>query len=263
MAFGNYQNDKKQKSKNTRGYQFYNKEISGSTLVIGHWNSAVTLKIHPLLPENKRTDSSVYDYESFVNVALTPQKVYDLVMGLNTVKIAVDSGIYNFDSVGVASGTGYIEVGPISKYGYQGEGVAIALYNDIGSDGKPAQKLVYVFNKSNYFKNYSVDDGSYDKSNQYEAEFGMMVMLLQEALKASTNAIAHSVRHTNMYHDDFVSDSLNSLKEKLGIEVGSSRRGGNGSSTTYFNANRRDEDNNTNFGSIDNGGMVTEDRLPM
>lgn len=265
MAFGNYQNnDKKTKSKNTKGYQFYNQEAYGSTLVLGYWNSTLTMKIHPMLPENKRTDNLVYDYESFVNVALTPQRVFELYSGLKNIAISVANGIYSFKSVGVPAGAGFIEVAPASKFGSEVDAIVVCIYNGIDENGKPTDRLIYQFKKGSYFENYDPDNGAYDKSNDIEIEYLMFYKMVEEQVAASTNAIAHSIRHANMYSDEAISNSFKSIKEKLGIEATSSggyNRGGN--TTSYFGANKRDnESSNTNYGSIDNGGVVREDRLP-
>lgn len=262
MAFGNYQNEsKKRKSTNTKGIQFFNKSISHSTIIVGHWDTAITLKIHPCLPSNKMTETNVYDYESFVSSVLSINKAYDLLMGAKSFKMQLDAGM-SPESVGVASGSGFVQISHLATEEFTG--VQLTIYSDIGQDGKPTQELSYAFNKSNYFKNYSAENGSYDKSDYYEAEFERFVILLEETIKASTGALAHSVRHADMYTRDSMLNSLSALKEKMGIQSTQYNGTGRNNATTFFNSTHSstNDDDTPTFGSIENGGTVS-DRLPI
>ena len=255
--FGNYQNDKKKKSTNTKGLQFFNKAGSHSTLIIGHWDTALTFKIHPCLPDNKMTETNVYDYDSYVNTVLSQNKVYDLLMACKNFKAQLDAGMTP-ESVGVASGSGFIQVSANTEEGI----ILFTIYSDIGAEGKPSQQLSYGFNKSNYFKNYDPSSGSYDKSDLYESEFERFIILLEETIKANTNAIAHTIRYTDMYTKDSILSSMNAIKEKMGIQNNFS---GKNNSNTYFNATNNQNNQTSDFGRIQDGGTVNDiqDGLPI
>lgn len=263
--FGNYQNEKKKKTINTNSIQFYNKDAK-ATLITGFWEGTLTLKICPTLPDNKQTKTSVYDYETFVNAALTHEKLYDLSQALNVVKASVAEGIYTFEPMGVPAGAGYVEIGPASVYGIDIDGIAMTIYNGIGADGKAENKFTYLFNKSNYFKNYANGGGEYSKSDLYEAEFNRFVIVINESIKALTNAVAHTVRTTNMYTNDSIIKSLAALKEKAGVEVsdysGGYKKNYSSNVSTYMGVNKM-ESSKPDDTYIKFGGVVVEDRLPL
>lgn len=262
MAFGNYQNEKpKQKITTTQSYRFYNEKIFGSTLALGYFNATMTLKINPLLPENKRTQNSKYDYDTDVMCYLTPQRTLELLEGIRYVAERVNMGYYDFEPIGVPSGDGYVEIAPAVAYGGPEETIALRIYDGIDADGTPAEKLTYAFNPGNYFKNYQPGAGSYDKSSKIQTEFLLFTLFLKEALKASTNAIAHSIRHVNAYSNDRMLNNIKAMAEKLGVSIEQHSK----SVGSYFNNNNKQqqESSNQDINSIENGGVIQQDRLPM
>ena len=264
MSFGNYQNEKKKKNKNTTATQFYNKNY-GSTLAVSYLNEGtVILKIHPTLPENKQSQSNIYDYDSYVIAYLSPIKLIELSAAINEVqKSLVTNNSYDFDSVGISAGDGYVEIGTTEDFEISGEKkLAICIYNGIDANGEATNKLVYVFNSSNYYKNYARKKTDYDTSNVLESEFILFSTIIQEAIKASTNAIAHSIRNANKYQDNASYESIKEIKEKLGIKSISYN---NNSTTSYFGVknNQNKLDATANFGNVENGGTITEERIPL
>ena len=72
MAFQN-QNNKQNKSVNSRGFQFYNKDsVDPGTLIVSLWNQHVVLKMHPAKEPSKQTETSVYDYDKSINLVIPP-----------------------------------------------------------------------------------------------------------------------------------------------------------------------------------------------
>lgn len=264
MAFGNSQNEKKQKkTTNTKGLQFYNKStpVGAGTLQTGNWEQTMTIRVSPLLPENKRTDSAPYDYDTFISVALTLEKLEALYEGVQYIYDQIDAGNYDFSPVGQQTGANYIEIAPASKLGLA-EGVAIILYSDINEDGKASNVLPFLLNRQCYFKNYSSEDGSYDRSEPIEVQFNMLRRHMKATLNAMNNAHAHSIRYINQYRDDYIRNGIAALKEKAGIEE--NRYSGGGKPSTYFNMNsqRRNEDNTPVADtSINDAGFITGNRL--
>lgn len=254
--FGNYNNEKKKKTTSTNGVQFYNKEL-GSTLITGMWEGCATLKICPVLPQDKQTKTNTYDYDVFVNAVLTQEKLYDLAQICKIVIATVNSGSYEFEPMGIPTGSGYVEIAPGQTYDKPEGTIALAIYNGIDADGKAENKLVYVFNKSNFFKNYA-GSGQYDKSDYYEAEFNRFYIIINETIKAMTNAVAHTIATRNRYTTDSIISSLAALKEKSGISSFKS-----GQVNTYFGSVNNEKKNTENLGTVEFGGTVVEERLPI
>ena len=78
-------NNKDKDSINTRSIQFMNSEgFDPSTLVMGHWNDKLSIKIHPALDKNKQTASNVFDYEVAITTALPADKIQTLINGIES-----------------------------------------------------------------------------------------------------------------------------------------------------------------------------------
>ena len=85
--FNGGQNNKRDYSDNinTNGFQLFNKDgFDPSTLVVGYWNTFITLKIHPAKEKSQQTETSVYDYGKSIAVTLTDRSVYELAGLINT-----------------------------------------------------------------------------------------------------------------------------------------------------------------------------------
>lgn len=262
MAFGNNQSGEKKKyDVNTKGVQFYNSNASmGGTLVIGYWKECMTVKICPMLPQNKRSESKVYDYETFINTAMTLEKLTVMCMAIDShIMAAMQTGNgYDFQAIGVSVGSNFIEISNGEKHGMNKEFICFTIYAGVDENGKSTDKMTYIFNKRNYFTNYNPEEGSIDKGGDLEVEFLMFYKCIKEATKAFTHAHAHSIRHTDQYTNNNVRESLNSIKTKLGIESASYSKPGNNAS--FFSAGSNKYGNNAlpeDVGQIENGGTIT------
>ena len=261
--FGNYQNEKRnEKNKLTRARQLYNKE-QGSTLVIEYFNESFVLKIHPTLPVNKQSKSSIYDYDIEVSSYILPLRLLDLNEIIKNISSNIVKGEeINFEPSGISSGDGFIEFAPANVYGYETDAIAITIYNGIDAEGEAQSKLTYVFNKSNYYKNYATNKQDYETSDKYESEFKYFALCVSEALKASTHAMSHSIRYQNRYSDSSIFESLKALKEKAGI-ISNYNNNNNHNTTTYFGSKNNSTQTNENVGTVEDGGYIVNDRLPL
>lgn len=264
MAFGNNnQGEKKKFEVNTKGPQFYNRDQNmGGTLIVGYWKEFMTLKICPMLPANKRSESKVYDYETFINTALTVEKMIIL-------KSAIDGNImnslynneYDFKPIGVSVGANFVEISNGKKHNIDKENICLTIYANVDEAGKASDKLTYIFNKNNYFTNYDHENGTIDKGDSIEVDFIQFYNCIYQSINAFTNAYAHSIRNTDQYTVSFVRESLSSIKTKLGIESTSYNKPSSNSGATFFaagsNTNKDDED----LGHIENGGVISGGRL--
>lgn len=262
MAFGNNnQGEKKKYDVNTKGVQFYN--INAGTLIVGYWKDCMTVKICPVLPQSKRSESKVYDYDTFINTAFTLEK-------LTTMQLAIDSHImasmqtgnpYDFTAIGVSVGSNFVELSNGEKHGLAKENICFTIYAGVDENGKSSDKMTFVFGKRNYFTNFDSEVGSIDKGADLEIEFLMFYRCIKEAAKAMTHAYAHSIRHSDQYTVNGIRESLNSIKTKLGIESSTySKPSGNAS---FFNAGSGNKFGNNNsssnedVGRIENGGTIS------
>lgn len=273
MAFQNTNNDNKRKTKSTRGIQFYNdNEQLGSTIVLGYWDIFANIKIHPMLPKEKRTVQSKFDYDNSVGILLPIEKINDFKEALKEVCGYLIDGNYRFDPVGVATARGdnLIIIEPItSKYEdiEDFDGICVTIYNGIDGSGIAQNELTYTFNKSSYIKSYNAKSGSYEKSTPFEGQFMIFCKYIEKSLDALTMAYTHAQASHDLWYKDSVKDSLYQLKQKAGITSGNGGNsysggynnnafgGGSSSNFPVLNGNTFNENN------IVNGGVITGDRL--
>ena len=246
-----YNNEKKTEDMNTNGFQFYNQK-AGSTLVIGHWNDLITIKICPVLAESERVEGKTFDYKGGINVALTAEKAYALAK-------AIVRG--NFEkTVGVPSGTNFIEIGKANQLipgaeNYADDVIAITIYKEVGADGAIKNTLSYIFNTCDVMEGFKGNREEFTVST-VDAELQLFILSLQESVKANTNAVAHSTRNANKFAGKKYQNDLAQIKEKLGIQTESKNNyQSGGTANSFFN------NGGQKTGAVVDGGYIKTDGL--
>lgn len=285
MTFGNTNNEKRKNSgTNTRASQFYNSNGSESTLVIGYWatggfNSVefLNLKIHPLLPENQRTQSNMYDYKSVISTLLPLQKAVELLEICKEIERYIENDSYDFEDMGIPVKEAFVCLSSASKEGFTTDGIVLKIWGGVDSSGNATHSLKYLFNKSQYLTGFKGDGSEYQTGKSMETEFKMFKLILEEFTKAATYAQAHVNRGINSYYqNEVVKTSLYEIKNKLGIQPAFNNNNNNGNynqgnyntnfgnnSTSYFESRRQDNIDNQNLGSVENGGTIINGSLPI
>lgn len=261
---------------NTAGLQFYN-NVKGfeSTMKLGHWNGCVTINIYPLLPENKITEKNKWDYDVSYNIAITAERAHDLKEGIEDIMEQIETGNYDFVSIGVPSSNNYVEIAPVTKLGLVEEAVCITVYNKL-NNGIPEAYKSFIFNKSTCFENFNPETGEYQRGRNLETQFKLFYITLCEAIKVATKAYTHGMRLGLDYQNRMVKDSLAKLREKAGIEpFGSNNSYSNNNNGFFSNNNNNSNANvsnlynaamnngNYNVSNIQNGGIIGGDRLSL
>ncbi len=213
-----YNNAKNVINVNTKGVQFMNSEGHfKSTLILGYWNELISLKFHPMLPENMVSDSKKFNYNEVMSTALTLEKATIL---LNAIKkeIIPDFGtkeIFKGVSIGSAS---LIGVGVTKK---ENEYIPyIALFKELDeSTKKPSSFMYYEFRKSYTINDYNPGDGSYTMTQNIPSELMLFEYCLRAAIVGLTNATTHSVRHVDKWYRDKVANTIDALASKFGLST--------------------------------------------
>lgn len=263
------QNEWKEKSMNTKSFTFYNKNNEhGSMLLMGFWNSCLTLKIHPIIPESRRNGSKMFDMETFINTALTPEKAIAMAYNLSKVVAQLEDGNYDFKSFGVPIGSGFVEISNGEKFGGARESLCITIYSNIDENGRTDEKLSYFFNTVPTYLNYDSTAGGSDLDiNACEGEFLLFYRYVLEGIKANTNAVAHSIRNSNKYAYEKENSNIAAIMTKLGIstESYSSNNSGNKSSGFFGSGNKiqSNSGNGLEEKDISYGELADNGRLPI
>lgn len=120
-------------------------------------------------------------------------------------------------AVGIPVGSGFIQISNGLTLGYPA-GLYVTIYSKVDESGKAEQWLSYEFGKTPSFLNYNHENGDIDKETA-DIEFDLFLLYLEEGVKASTRAIAHSVRDSYKYIDDARRNNLQSIMEKWELKL--------------------------------------------
>ena len=248
MSLGNTYNNN-QGSKNDSSitvysnYRMNNAEslIDQTCLTFRFWRQNLCIGIFPR--KQTGSDEVAFDMDNGITIYLSHTKARILKNELEN--FLRDPIAYN--GSGVPSGQAAITISNGLEYGKNTPVLTIRKVD--GETGNILSAFAYEF-KSNF--HYSIRH--YDGKNfdtEYEdyknIEIQQMITVLEEYIKASTNAIAFTVRDQSKFTDNRTFNTLNAIAEKLGVEL---RSGSNGAkrfnNSSYFNSN---SNNNSGYSS--------------
>lgn len=216
-------NQEKQNNVNTRAKQFMNKDgFYPSTLLVGYWNEMISLKMHPALPREKQTQSSVFDYNQAISTSLTIDKAMILLKKIDEVILPA---IYEGRVASTAVLIGLNNLVQIGS-GLKGEvRPFVAIHKGLDADSKiPTESIYYEFVNSNdqslsTIDNFDPETGSYESSATVHAEFFVFRELLLESIRGLMMVSAHADRYVNKYYKDKVSSDLAEIGGKMGLQL--------------------------------------------
>ena len=219
MAFGST-NNKEEKSTNTRGIQFKNKNgFDPCAVSFSFWNDMLSIRMNPALPENQQSNTRVYDYDKTVSTALSATKISLLLDRVTKIIVpAIEAGedktvgiVVGGDSL-VCVGTGKAMTGEIRPY--------ISIHKSLNQDTmKPEMSIYYEFNKEQSIDDYNAETGKYKCVEGLHAEFITFIAIMKASVAALTNAETHVQRYVNQYSTERSWKTMNSIAEKLGIPI--------------------------------------------
>lgn len=261
MAFNNFNSGKqfKELDKNTNSFRLKNSTaVFPSAMILGYWNSTLTIKLHPALPESQRSTEKVFDYNTFIMGILTAENALVLLEAIKENINTILEEPETFDSFGVSSGNSFIEIAPQpGMEEVRDSGIFLNLYTKIDENGVPGEVLQYKFNNRNYFKNFKVSGKTMEKKSlKLPSEFLMFVRFLEEGVKGLSGGIAHGIRNANKYEYTRNVSNINRMMEKLGISQQDFNGGNRNSGTSSFFSNV--SNNNSNSESTFNYSVDTE-----
>jgi len=229
MKFNNQSNNRDAVNINSRGLQFMNGEstVMASTLVYGYWNSMVSIKIHPALPEDKQTESSRFNYDEVLSTALTLEKAQAILkFGKESILPAYNEGTKKSRFVKVG-GNSILGIGTEQRGGEQ---IAyITIFKNLDEETKkPEAQMLYQFKSSYSIDDYDPETGNYTITKGIPSEFMLFLSALEASIEALTYATAHSIKVSDKWFRDRLINDLGDIAAKLGVE---------GKSKSYSNGN--------------------------
>lgn len=218
-------NNDRNDSVNTTGITFKNsKGFDPSAMALNFWNGNISLKMHPALPENQRTETKVFDYETSFSTALTPEKALFLATKIeNEIYPALESRTKK--SVGInVGGNGLIVV----STGLTNEPKPfIAIMKGLDENTKkPESSIHYEFNNTFSIDDYDEETGSYTINEGNFTELRMFTNILKDCASALSGLFAHSMRYYDRYARDAQKNILYKIAEKNGVSTFGGSKGG-------------------------------------
>ena len=206
-------------------------QIDATCLTYRFWKSNLCIGIFPR--KNTGNDEISFDMDNGITIYLSHTKARMLANELR--RFLQDPVMYN--SVGVPSGSAAITISNGVEYG---KNTPVLTIRKVDGDGNVTASFAYEF-KTNYYysiRNYDGKnfDAAYDDYQNLEIE--QMITVLEEYIKASTNAIAFTVMDQRKYGVTLMENKIDAIANKLGVEI----RSGNGgqrqyNNKSYFNSN--------------------------
>lgn len=193
------------------------------------WNNNLKISIAP----KKQGDEVSFDHDNAISIYLSHVKARILYEEI--CKFQADPVKYN--SSGIASGQGLITISNGKEFGVDCPCIVI---RKVDESGNVVSSYAYQIKNDYYYviRNYDETNNSFDKVTEDYAsiELEQLKTLLMEYYKAMTGAMAYSVIEQSKYDNTRISNKLDQIANKLGVQFNSGKGGYNKSSSSVFNS---------------------------
>ena len=267
MAFGTvYNNNQGNKANNDPGvtvysnYRMNNAEstIDPSCITFRFWKSSLCVSIYP--KKQTGNDEVSFDMDNGITIYLSHVKARILKNEIE--KFLSDPVTYG--SVGVPSGQAIITISNGAEFG---KNVPVICIRKVSEDGTVAASFAYEC-KTDYYssiRNYNDSKKTFDQvfEDYKNIELEQFITVLDEYVKASTNAVAFSLMDQRRFSYDRMDRKIDSIAAALGVDTAKSYANGGGQKkSSFFNqSNSNGGSTGTNYSSGVSYGTATIDDL--
>lgn len=188
-----------------------------AVLRLDYFNHMVSFKIFPIKPENERTERSVYDYSKKTIVSASIDDLIYLGWWMKNVMIpatqknkASSIGIITSKTNLIVVSNGIKESGKILPH--------IALFKDLDSSRKPAERALFTFRIKRCINNYDPESGD---GEIIDDSIGGLIVLMEfciqcrNAFGATVQAQKYLDKNANLHRETI----MNSIAGKMGIDT--------------------------------------------
>lgn len=212
-------------------------QIDATCLTSRFWKGNLCLSIYPR--KNTGNDEVSFDMDNGITIYLSHTKARILK---NELELFLKDPI-SYNANGVPSGSAAVTISNGVEYG---KNTPVLTIRKVNESGDVVASFAYEF-KSNYYysiRNYDGKnfDSAYDDYRNLEVE--QLITLLDEYIKASTNAIAFTVMDQRKYSAARTDAKLDAIAASLGVDLPKS-----GSNQKKYNNNSYFNNNSSNSGS--------------
>lgn len=228
-------------------YRMNNAEskVDATCMTFRFWRTNLCLGIFPR--KNTGNDEVSFDMDNGITIYLSHTKAR---MFMNELKHFLEDPVA-YNAVGVTSGAAAITISNGSEYGKNNPVITI---RKVDENGSVIASFAYEVKTDYYFAIRNYDGTNYDEEkDEYKyIEIEQLITVLDEYVKASTNATAFSVASQQVYPLNRIDNKVEAIAQSLGVEL----RSGNGNqhkynNSTFFNKNSqsKSEGSNVSYGS--------------
>ena len=250
MSYNTYNNNQQQNSKTPEltvysWYRMNNAEstVDATCLTFRYWKNNLCISINPKKVTNNGEIS--FDMDNGITIYLSHTKARILK---NELTLFMKDPV-NYNGVGVPSGQSAITISNGSEYGKNNPVLTI---RKIGEGGVVLASFAYEFKRDYHYSIRNYDGKDFDSvyEDYQNIEIEQVITVLDEYIKAATNAIAFSVMEQRKYSATRVENTINSIAAALNVETksanGSQKRY---SSSSYFANSGSSESSSVSYGA--------------
>lgn len=260
MSLGGTYNNNQNNNRNTpdvtvySGYSVSNAEsqIDATRLSARFWKGNLCLSIFPR--KNTGNDEVTFDTDNGITIYLSHTKALILK---NELKLFLEDPV-NYNSNGVSSGSAAITISNGVEYG---KNTPVLTIRKVNEGGAVVASFAYEFKTDYYFaiRNYNGRnfDSAYDEYKNIEIQ--QLIILLDEFVKASTNAIAFTVMDKSKYDVNRMTAKLDAIAASLGVELPKGGTQKRFSNSSYFNNNSNPNSSNNPSSGVSYGVATIDD----
>lgn len=252
-TYNNNQTSNRQDVTVYSNYRMNNAEskIDATCMTFRFWRTNLCLGIFPR--KNTGNDEVTFDMDNGITIYLSHTKAR---MFMNELKHFLEDPVA-YNAVGVTSGAAAITISNGSEYGKNNPVITI---RKVDENGNVIASFAYEIKTDYYFAIRNYDGTNYDEEkDEYKyIEIEQLITVLDEYVKASTNATAFSVANQQVYPLNRIDNKVEAIAQSLGVEL----RSGNGNqhkynNSTFFNKNSQSKSEGSNVSY----GLATLDDL--
>lgn len=265
MAFGTVYNNNQANKSNDPGITVYSyrmnnaeSEVDPTCLNFRFWKNSLCIGIYPRKVTGN--DEIAFDMDNGITIYLSHTKARMLK---NEIELFMKDPV-TYNSVGVPSGAAAITISNGAEYGKNTPFVTI---RKLSETGEIVGSFAYEFKTHYHFSVRNFDGKNFDREyDTYDnLELLEMLTVLDEYVKASTNAVAFTVMDQRRYSHDRMDKKIDAIAQALGVETAKAYTSGNRyQKNSYFNnlanGNSGNSSSASNFSSgVSYGSATMED----
>lgn len=256
MPYGNYNNN--QKSSQVFEPTVYSQyrmnnamsSVDKTCLTVQYWKNALRLSICPKTPDSP-DDAPTFDIKNGISVYLNHNKARILYHEL----CGFLEDPEKYDNHGVDSGTGLITISTGKEFGSQ---FPLIIIRKIDESGNISSSFAYEVKGEYHYSVCGFSEQNKDFTKKYypSLELEQLRDVLKTYYESMTYAYSYSVIEQERFEFNRLSQKLNRIGEKLGLDLSGGTGYQRSSSTSYFSGNNGGSSSSSSDSS-DNDGYIS------